>query len=541
MNEFQKEVLKSQINYETVHLNWLKAIYEQAAKDTAKKIAELSAQASMNPQNLQSIIYRQKYQEAILTQIQKTLADLHKTCYNGISDYLNQCYETGYIGAMYDLHRQGIPVVMPIDQKQVRKAIELDSKLSKCMYKRLGEDINHLKRKVKAEVSRGIVEGKSWNEVAERLAHSMNSPFKVAKNNAMRIARTEGHRVQCEAQMDACNHAKSKGADVVKQWDSTLDGRTRPSHKRVDGEIRELNESFSNGLLMPSDPKGHPAEVINCRCALLQRAKWNLGESELQTLQDRAEFFGLDKADSFEEFKEKYLKLPKDSDNIKTETQRVPNAISSILDNNGVAYNQVLPHSTTMTEEDIIRTLAGLDKTQGSCASVGLAYCGQKCGYDVLDFRDGVSRGWFSSKTNKIKMWDELGIKYTTENSYKTNLANGNKILKQVQNGHEYYLSVGSHASVVRRTDEGVLQYLELQAPLDSTSWLKGGWTDFAADPRTTLKYRFGCTSSSCVGCAAAYLTDIEDMKENDAFIDILGYINTSVGKEVKGLGGSIK
>lgn len=100
---------------------------------------------------------------------------------------------------------------------------------------------------------------------------------------------------------------QAKGADVVKQWDATLDGRTRDSHRRVDGEIRELDEKFSNGLMFPGDPNGSAAEVVNCRCTSNTRARWALGEEELQTLKDRAEFFGLDKTKNFEEYKEKYL------------------------------------------------------------------------------------------------------------------------------------------------------------------------------------------------------------------------------------------
>jgi hypothetical protein len=108
--------------------------------------------------------------------------------------------------------------------------------------------------------------------------------------------------------MDACYKAKDKGADVVKQWDSTLDSRTRESHMIVDGEIRELDEAFSNGLMFPGDPAGGAAEVINCRCRLNQRARWALDADELKELKKRAEYFGLDKTDSFEDFKKKYLK-----------------------------------------------------------------------------------------------------------------------------------------------------------------------------------------------------------------------------------------
>ncbi len=129
---------------------------------------------------------------------------------------------------------------------------------------------------------------------------------------ALRIARTEGHRIQCQSGMDACYKAKEKGANVVKQWDATLDSNTRESHSQVDGEIRELDEKFSNGLMFPGDPSGGPGEVVNCRCALLQRAKWGLDKAELQTLKDRAEFFGLDKSNQFDDFKKKYLKATSD-------------------------------------------------------------------------------------------------------------------------------------------------------------------------------------------------------------------------------------
>ena len=95
---------------------------------------------------------------------------------------------------------------------------------------------------------------------------------------------------------------------MVKSWDAALDGRTRESHRRVDGEIRELDEKFSNGMMYPSDPAGGAAEVVNCRCALLQRAKWALDEDELQTLKERAAYYGLDKTNNFEDFKSKYLK-----------------------------------------------------------------------------------------------------------------------------------------------------------------------------------------------------------------------------------------
>jgi uncharacterized protein with gpF-like domain len=205
---------------------------------------------------------------------------------------------------LYDLQGQGIPLAFPMDQEAMVRAVQLDSKISEGLYSRLGEDVSLLKKKITAQVSRGISTGMSYQMVAKQLA----GYTRIGYNNAIRIARTEGHRVQCQSSMDACYKAKEKGAEVVKQWDAALDARTRESHAMVDGEIRELDEKFSNGLMFPGDPAGGAAEVINCRCALNQRARWALDEEELETLRKRAEYFGLDKADTFDDYKKKYLK-----------------------------------------------------------------------------------------------------------------------------------------------------------------------------------------------------------------------------------------
>lgn len=278
MNEAEKEILQSSLSEEEKVLKFLKRTYERAKKECIEKIAQLSEKESLNPANLQSIIYQKKYQEVLLMQINSTLSNLQTDNYKTIDDYLNKCYEEGFTGALYSINKQGIPIIAPIDNKQVIQAIYNDTKLSQGLYERLGENVEELKISIKSNVSRGIVEGKSWTEVASGIANDMNTPFKKAMNNAMRIARTEGGRVQQQAQMDACRKAVARGADIVKQWDSTLDGRTRDSHRAMDGEVRELEEKFSNGLLHPKDKNGSAAEVVNCRCVMLQRARWALND-----------------------------------------------------------------------------------------------------------------------------------------------------------------------------------------------------------------------------------------------------------------------
>lgn len=307
MNKAQKEVQQAQLNDEKKVIKLLELVYEQAKKDCEQKIRELSARTDF--ENLQSIIYQKEYQLIMVDQIESILYDLHKGQFTTIADYLQQSYINGYVGMYYDLHLSGIPLVIPINQDQVVKAVRTDSKLSDSLYNRLGEDVGYLKRSIRAELSRGIASGSTWNEMALRIANGMNSPFRKAYNNAIRIARTEGHRIQNEAALDGQHEAKKKGADIVKQWDSTLDGRTRDEHRKCDGQIREIDEPFDVGGEKMQAPGvgGSAKNVCNCRCCLLQRAKWALDDDELKTLQERAEFFGLDKTKDFNEFKEKYL------------------------------------------------------------------------------------------------------------------------------------------------------------------------------------------------------------------------------------------
>ena len=303
LNSRQREYLKYSLKQEQEALEALNELYKQALKDINKQIALLMGRN--DTENLASIIYQLDYQKALKKQVSAILDALHSNEYLRIEDYLKDCYENGFLGTMYDLHGQGIPLMIPLDQEQVINALTINSKLSKPLYERLGEDITLLKRKVSSEISRGIANNFSYTQIAKNLVGISNTGM----NNAYRIARTEGHRIQNQSAMDAANKAKEKGADVVKQWDATLDSRTRPHHALLDGQIRELDKPFEVAGKKAMYPSGFgiASEDIHCRCTLLQRAKWALDDDELQTLKERASFYELDKTKDFNEFKSKYL------------------------------------------------------------------------------------------------------------------------------------------------------------------------------------------------------------------------------------------
>ena len=307
MNEHQKQVQKSILKNEREILKNLESIYQQALDDIMAKINDLMART--DTQNLQSIIYQVEYQKALKSQISSILDQLHNNEFNSISEYLTKCYQDGWIGTFYDLQNQGIPLIFPIDQEQIVKAIQLNTKLSKNLYDSLGLDIKDLKKVIRTEISRGISQSYSYQQMATLIKRASGNSYA----NSVRIARTEGHRITNEATYNAQVKAKSKGAQIMKEWDSTLDSKTRPEHQYLDGQIVEVDKPFKdsegNEAMFPGG-FGIPSLDINCRCCMKQRAKWFLDKDKDFTKMNNEtkELITFKNKEDYEEFKREFWK-----------------------------------------------------------------------------------------------------------------------------------------------------------------------------------------------------------------------------------------
>ena len=301
MRKSEKEALQAMLDDEQETIKALEKAYQRAIRRIDNHIRILESD-----EMTQSKIYQKRYQEAMKAQINAALDELHKKSNQTIEEYLTRSYQHGYVGTMYTLHKQGMPILAPIDQRAVTRAVRTDSKLSGRLYGELGVDMQKLKKTIRREISIGISIGSDYGMIARQVQISSGIPLKRAKT----IVRTEGHRIQQQSADDARNAAKGQGCQVVKQWDAVLDGNTRTDHRILDGQIREVGEPFEIDGKKAEYPGafGRPEEDCNCRCVALTRAKWALDADELQTMKERAAFFGLDKTEGFREFEEKYLR-----------------------------------------------------------------------------------------------------------------------------------------------------------------------------------------------------------------------------------------
>lgn len=303
MRDYEKEVERYSLEEEMKMMEDLEEIFQEASLAIQGKIKKFMSRSDANEAHVQNQLDIQKARQVEIAAI---IALLQSKEFDTIDEFLHTSYEIGFTGTLYSLQKQGIPLLFPIDQRQVVNAMTRSSKLIKDLRSTVEMNSKVLQSAVRTELAKGIAMGSSYSEIARSIDRKMNTGMKVA----MRIARTEGARINQESRFDAMHKAKESGADLVKEWDSTLDGRTRPTHRKLDGQIREIDEPFEVDGKTAQHPCGFgiASEDINCRCVMLTRARWALEDEKENsfTKNVEGEIVEFKNLKDYEDFKKKY-------------------------------------------------------------------------------------------------------------------------------------------------------------------------------------------------------------------------------------------
>lgn len=316
MNKYEKEVQKQLLDNEKQMLKELEETYTKALASIKKRISELQGKSD---ELTQSKVYQINFQKYLERQVTSILELLKNDINSNTNTYLAKMYEDGYIGTSYDfLKAYGLETVMPIDQKAVLDTV--NKKVDDMTFaERTDVNMKEFKTSVKSEISRGFATSRTYAEIAQSISLVAESQM----YKAYRIARTEGLRVVSQSKLNYAKSVKEKyGADLVKKWDSTLDGKTRPEHQQLDGQIRELDEDFecSGGKAQAPGMFGNPAMDCNCRCCLLQIPRWAV-DVPLTKIDNANPFkengeVNLIEAKDYSEYKKKYFKYLENDDKI---------------------------------------------------------------------------------------------------------------------------------------------------------------------------------------------------------------------------------
>ena len=133
--------------------------------------------------------------------------------------------------------------------------IDSNDEIVKAGIRRFSEQVNKTTRdRLLETIHEGYKAGEAMDSIVNRVKEVMN----VREKEAKMIARTETGSMIHSARYD---YDKKAGV-TKKEWI----GGTRPSHAAINGQVKNLDEPFGNGLMYPGDPSGPAEEVVNCMC-----------------------------------------------------------------------------------------------------------------------------------------------------------------------------------------------------------------------------------------------------------------------------------
>ena len=335
------------------------------------------------------------------------------------------------------------------------------------------------------------------------------------------------------------------------------DDRTRPSHLELDGERRDLDEEFSNGLQYPGDPDGDPSEVYNCRCTMVAYLpsidedtketseegyeEWITKESasqkvsgqetkltETQSTAQRAS------ARDYTVEKTAIAKCDHDSFNQKAEkfgayTKKMKNGKEVTVYPMKDQYYPVHKYVSGLqpTEAQIIKTIGRYDWTDGSCMSQALAYIGQKFGVAVEDMRGGYSMKLFQDGWTLDGFIDLTGqgVKYFSFTPLEDFWDKITKTLVgKTHDNEEWIVTAGPHTAIVKRTGK-TYKYLELQEDSHATKGVhSNGWHPLT---KNSLQSRFNVNKTNIHGQYLSMMP-IEALRDCEEYYSRLGWLGTA-------------
>ena len=171
-----------------------------------------------------------------------------------------------------------------VKEGTVRQLIKEDRLLLPLMEMNKTKDIAWNIKNVNSQVLQSVLQGEDLFQLRDRFRNIAHMNINVAYSRA-RTAMTCAENM---GSLDSFERAKGLGIKVKKQWLANADDRTRPTHVLLDGETKETDEPFSNGLMYPGDSSGSLDEVMNCRCDMLSVVDDDLSDIDWSVCSERA-------------------------------------------------------------------------------------------------------------------------------------------------------------------------------------------------------------------------------------------------------------
>lgn len=204
----------------------------------------------------------------VADRVDEILTDLNKKSGSIIRQHIDHEFKAGYFGTWYALEgAENVTLDFTmINERYIEELIDKPVAY-KTLSKRLYQGRAKLAKAVTNELKMAALRGDGYAQVAKNVAELTEADYK----QSLRIARTEGGRVQSSGKQRAYKEADKKGVQMQKRWLSTLDKKTRYSHQVLDGQTVDVDDEFVFDGHKAEGPRlfGRASLDINCRCTTI--------------------------------------------------------------------------------------------------------------------------------------------------------------------------------------------------------------------------------------------------------------------------------
>lgn len=262
----------------------LRKVYGDASKDIDHKLADFAAKhkkkdADMRDKVANGEIAQSDYESWLRGQvftkniwkakkelIAATMFDADLIAQRLINGERLNVFAENYNWIAYDLETDaGIDLGFTIyDQPTVAHMLVENPNLLPKRNPAKGKSTTWYKNRVNSAITKGIIAGKSIQDIAKEIAkETADTGYKASLRNA----RTAMTSAQNAGRIEAMHQAQSMGINLKKRWMATLDARTRDAHGKLDGQVVEVDKPFKSDLgpiMYPGDPTADPGNVYNC-------------------------------------------------------------------------------------------------------------------------------------------------------------------------------------------------------------------------------------------------------------------------------------
>ena len=281
LDKLLNQVRKIEAHREAGAEKEIRKMYKALMKDLKQFIGYQYAELAKDGKLTYEILQQKGEFARFLEEVERRVNEINPALSKEITNLVNDTYKLSYDGMVKAVEKSSTSVQLKKELKGltaatpeiIKRAVE-NPVAGLTLKDTLEKNRTQIIYDIKRNIGVGLANGDRIDTMAKRISQSLDSDYK----KAIRIVRTESHRVQEGGFFDAAKEIDDtlrdgvSGVRMVKTWKTMKDARVRTGeadHAKMEGVTVLANETFKLSDGSKTDCPGHSgvaAQDVNCRC-----------------------------------------------------------------------------------------------------------------------------------------------------------------------------------------------------------------------------------------------------------------------------------